>query len=106
MRAKLDADFNLEVTKELVAIRKEVQKGKKFPVLMDTRLMFQVDKESSQYGARKDVSELSTAMAILAGASLATKLIGNFFIRFNKPFVPTRIFKSEKKAIEWLDSFK
>ena len=106
VRAKEDADFTLEATIEGVEARKKLQQGKKYPVLVDTRLMFQVSEESREYGASKEVTELSSAMAILSGTSLATTLIGNFFIKFNKPAIPTKMFKKEDNAIEWLNSFK
>lgn len=106
MRAKPDADFDLEATMELVGVRKEIQSGKKMKVLMDTRKMFQVTKDAREYGARKEVTELSSAMAILAGTSLAATLVGNFFIRFNKPKTPTKMFKKEENALKWLNSFR
>ncbi|MGB0887429.1 MAG: hypothetical protein ACPGSL_04850 [Vicingaceae bacterium] len=106
MRAKKDADFTLEATKEGVEVRRVLQKNKPMLCLIDTRSVFQVSKESSAYGASKEVSELSIAMAILTGSSLATILIGNFFIKFNKPLIPTKMFKQEEKAIQWLNSFK
>jgi len=105
MRAKPDADFSLAASIELVEVRKEIQSGKKMKVLMDIRDMFQVSKESREYGARKEVSRLSSAMAILAGKSLTATMVGNFYIRFNKPAVPTKIFKKETNAIKWLNSF-
>jgi len=105
MRAKQDADFDLAATIELVSIRKELKRDKKMKVLMDTRNMFQVSKESREYGAKKEVSGLSSAMAILAGKSLTATLIGNFFIRYNKPAVPTKMFKKEENALKWLNSF-
>jgi len=105
MRAKQDADFDLAATIELVSVRKELKSDKKMKVLMDTRNMFQVSKESREYGAKKEVSGLSSAMAILAGKSLTATLIGNFFIRYNKPAVPTKMFKKEENALKWLNSF-
>lgn len=106
VRAKLDADFTLAAAIEGVNARKKIQEGKKYPVLIDTRLMFHVSKEARAYGATKEVSEISSALAILAGTSLATAIVGNFFIKFNKPFVPTKMFKEENSAIEWLNTFK
>jgi len=105
MRAKQDADFDLAATIELVSVRKELKRDKKMKVLMDARNMFQVSKESREYGAKKEVSGLSSAMAILAGKSLTATLIGNFFIRYNKPAVPTKMFKKEENALKWLNSF-
>ncbi len=106
MRAKEDADFTLEASIEGIEVRKKLQQNKKMLVLIDTRNVFQVSKEAREYGASKEVSDLSTAMAILAGTSLATTLIGNFFINFNKPFSPTKMFKKEENAIKWLNSFR
>lgn len=106
MRGKPDADFTLDAAIEGVNARRKLQQGKKMLVLIDTRKVFQVSKETREYGASKEVSELSAAMAILAGSSLAATIIGNFFIKFNKPFSPTKMFKKEENAIKWLNSFK
>lgn len=40
-------------------------------------------------------------MALLVN-SLAYRIIANFFIRFDKPPVPTKMFNSRKEAIDWL----
>jgi hypothetical protein len=40
-------------------------------------------------------------MAILVN-SLAYRILANFFIRFDKPPVPTKLFSSRKEAIVWL----
>jgi len=106
MRKKQDADLTLEASVEGVEIRKKLQNGKPMLTVIDTRKVFQVSREAREYGARKEVEELSIAMAIIPGTSLAATIVGNFFIKFNKPTVPTRIFKSEEKALEWLKSYK
>ena len=105
MRAKQDADFTLEVTIEGIEARKTLLGGRKFPVLIDMRLMSEVSEEARKYSATKETTELYLAMAILSGKSLPAKLIGNFFIKFNKPPIPTKLFKSEAKALTWLETF-
>ncbi|MBL4593591.1 MAG: hypothetical protein JKX68_07230, partial [Flavobacteriales bacterium] len=55
---------------------------------------------------KKEVVDMSIAMAILAGTSLPATIIGNFFIKFNKPAVPTKLFKSEEKALAWLETHR
>ena len=45
-----------------------------------------------------------SALALLVGSPLS-RAIGNFFIGFNKPAVPTRLFSSEVDAIPWLGGF-
>ena len=106
MRAKSFSTFNLEVTKEIVVLRKELQQGISMPMLVDTRLMFQGTNESREYGSTKEGMNLISALAILSGASLSARLTGNFFIQINKPQIPTKLFKKEKNAIKWLNTFK
>lgn len=35
-------------------------------------------------------------------SNLAQKIIANFYLKFNKPQMPTKIFTSTEKALEWL----
>jgi hypothetical protein len=37
--------------------------------------------------------------------SLPQKLVGNFYLKVNKPPVPTRFFKTPEEAIRWLRKF-
>ncbi len=37
--------------------------------------------------------------------SPVSKIVGNFYIQFSKPTIPTRLFTEEKKAIAWLTQF-
>lgn len=56
--------------------------------------------------ARKLSAQIHTKYPILAVAlvvsSLSEKLIANFYIKFNRPAVPTRMFTNEKEALNWL----
>jgi len=106
MRSKKDADITLEANIESVDARKKLQNGKKMLVLIDTRNVWQVTNEARAYATTKEVEDLSIAMALLPGLNITTILIASFFIKFNKPSIPTKLFKSEDKAIEWLNSFK
>lgn len=106
MRGKKGADINLHEAIKGVEARKKLQQGEKMLVLIDTSKVFQSSKEARDYGAKKEVTDMSLAMAILAGNSLASIMIGNFFIKFNNPAIPTKLFKSETDALEWLKSFE
>jgi hypothetical protein len=105
MRAKQDAEFTLELTTEGIEARKKLQKGRKLPVLIDMRLAFDVSEEAREYSAREETTELYLAMAILSGKSLAVRMMGNFFINFNKPAIPAKMFKKEENAIKWLKTY-
>ena len=47
---------------------------------------------------------VSHAVALLVGSPLS-RAIGNFYLGFNRPTVPTRIFNAEAAALEWLQTF-
>jgi hypothetical protein len=82
-----------------------LQQGNSMKVLVDTRGLFQITKEARAYAAEPKSAEMSIAMAILSD-SLGTKLLTNFFIKYNKPSTPTKMFTSKEKALEWLAEFK
>lgn len=63
-----------------------------------------VSKEARAFSAARDASAPCIAKAFIVN-STANRLIGNFYINFNKPKIPTRIFSTTEKAIEWLNSF-
>lgn len=38
--------------------------------------------------------------------SVALKIVANFYLRFNKPAVPSKNFSNEIDAVKWLNTFK
>lgn len=63
-----------------------------------------VSKEARAFSADRIPSAPCIAKAFIVN-STANRLIGNFYINFNKPKVPTKIFSTIEKATEWLNSF-
>ena len=61
-------------------------------------------KEARELFASKESAENQLAKAIVIN-SLAQKLMANFFIRFNKPPEPVKVFGKEEEALAWLDKF-
>ncbi len=51
----------------------------------------------------EDRSPLCATAVVIT--SLAYKLIAEFYMKFNKPKRPYKIFKNEKDALEWLQQF-
>ena len=103
---KEDADVDIEASKEGIIARKKLQQGKPMLVLVDTSKVWQITKESRAYSAREEVDAMNKAMAIVTKGSFVAKTAGNFFIKFNKPKTPTRLFTTTEKAVAWLNSFK
>lgn len=100
---KEDADVRLEHVKENLAARKKLQQGKPMLVVGDVSKAWQFSKDAREFIASREVTDLNHALAIVTG-SISTRLAANFFIRFNKPGKPTRMFTSREKALSWLKS--
>jgi hypothetical protein len=97
---------NLSVidAKEMVAAAGEIGKGKKFPILISSDKYTLVDKEARDFAA----SEAGNAYTVAGGIvvkSLAQKLLGNAYLKVNKPLTPTALFETEEAAIKWLKKF-
>jgi hypothetical protein len=58
-------------------------------------------KEAREYTASSEVSEILKADALVI-KGLALRIIGNGYLRINKPNRPTRLFNSEVDAVTWL----
>lgn len=72
--------------------------------LIDARCIFTSTQEARDYTAI-NASQYRIAKAVLIN-SLANRIVGNFYINFSKPVVPTRLFTSYHEAIKWLNSFR
>lgn len=72
-------------------------------LLVDAKATVYISKEARTYSAELKPNS-PIAMAVIV-TSTANRLIGNFYINFNKPKVPTKLFSTEDKAVEWLKSF-
>ncbi|GAB4251870.1 MAG: hypothetical protein Kow0079_06140 [Vicingaceae bacterium] len=102
---KEDCDISIKDIEEIITVRKELQKGKKSLTLVDIRGLWHVDKNARELAASDAMIQHNIALAIIS-SSLSTKIIGNFYMKFDKPNVPTKMFNNEKDALLWLSSFK
>jgi hypothetical protein len=82
----------------------KISKGKKLPLLVDSRNIKSMEREARVYYAGEEGRKSVSACALLIGSPVS-RVIGNFFMGLNKPLVPTRLFTSETEAIEWLRRF-
>ena len=63
-----------------------------------------LSKEAKAYKAEREVYDKCIAEAMVI-KSIGNKIAGNFYMNFNKLKVPTKLFSSEDKAINWLEDF-
>lgn len=79
--------------------------GEKYPLLVNTHGIKSITKEARDHFAVNNRATKITAMGIVVNSPL-TKTVGNFFMKFSKPSVPSKLFSSEEKAVEWLNEYK
>jgi hypothetical protein len=80
---------------------KKLSNGIRYPLLViyaDGNLF---SKENREYVAGNEISNYVKADALVM-KSLALKIIGNFYLKFNKPLRPTRMFVDTETAVQWL----
>lgn len=99
-----DAEIDISEAAENHALSNKLASGRKFVQLVKSEGDFEVTPEARAYAAQYSASEGRVAMAFIT-SSLAQRLIGNFYIKYNKPLVPVRMFKTEESALEWLGTF-
>ncbi|MDH5681165.1 MAG: hypothetical protein OEZ36_06245 [Spirochaetota bacterium] len=88
---------------DVKTIRKFIQ-GEKYPLLVDMRDLQGISRDAREYFAGDQVREFVLAIALIV-ESATSRIIGNFFLSFNKLKVPVKLFNSETKGETWLRGF-
>lgn len=101
LRLKEGADLNINSINEQHDAQKELVKNDKYGVLVDGTNNVVITKECREYMASL-ITPNRVATAVLTKMNMATTLIANFYIKVNKPKIPTKLFKEEKDAVSWL----
>jgi hypothetical protein len=70
-------------------------------------LVFEAERDITTTSEMREVSASPEYNAFyiavaLVSPSVAMKLLGNFYLRINKPVVPTRFFATRESAVFWL----
>lgn len=96
--------LELEDCYEIMETYKTHIGDKKVPILHIIGKYMNVTKEAREFAASADGLKNSIAEAYVFD-SLPHRIIGNFYIKFNKPSVPTKFFKTKPEAEVWLKTF-
>ncbi len=97
-------DFNVESLKNFNTVMGRMLEFNKAPLLITFDEFAIPPAETREFWAQKEACPYAAADAYIA-STFGHKLIGNFYLAFNKPGRPTRIFASQKEAIVWLRTF-
>ena len=72
--------------------------------LVDIRQIKSVTREARTHATDESVSRFALALALIVDTPVS-RVIGNFFLGINRPPYPTRLFTSEREAVNWLKGF-
>ena len=78
-----------------------IGEAEKYPLLTEPSSGSNIDEDARVLLAGEKGNRFILKNAILCD-SIVHEMIGNFFIRMDRPLTPTKLFESEVKAISWL----
>ncbi len=103
-----DVKPNVTITekdaKEMVDTAGKIGGNKKHLILIIAGKYALADKEARDFAAGEYGNKYTIAGAFVI-KSLAQKILGNAYLKVNKPLTPTALFDSEEKAVAWLKTF-
>lgn len=99
----IDDSINLEQAKLIFDAYMKLGKGEQTPHLFTVSKFVIMDKEVMEFFI-STANKYGKADAFVLH-SLPQKIVGNFYLQFYKPPIPTKLFTSEKKAITWLRTY-
>lgn len=106
VRAKVKdhAIVNLKFAVEMTDTLQKITPDGSRPLLIDLGKINYITKEARDHFKGEKRKPTAPAVALVANTSLSV-LIGNFYLRLNKPKLPTKLFINENSAVKWLKKF-
>lgn len=97
-------EVELEDAIENVRVTARLTEGKRLPVMVDLRAVRSQSADARAYLAGQEATRVSLAVALII-RSPVSRMLGNFYLGFNRPEVPTRLFTSVAEAEDWLSTY-
>lgn len=97
-------EMNLENSKEIYELRKQISEGKDQYFCYDIGNLKSMSKEARDYGEKYGQENLA-ASAIIVNSHI-TLFLYNTFLRIKKVKIPVKAFKKRDQGIEWLKNLK
>jgi hypothetical protein len=98
------AEVTLDDARQTMAAYLKINKGKRRPLLVDTKTMKSLAREARKYYAGEEAASVACAVAIIVGTPVS-RVLGNFYIGLSNPRLPSRLFTSEDEALKWLQTY-
>jgi hypothetical protein len=97
-------EISVEDVKSIASSCQKIGGGKAYPLLIKVDKYTLPSAEARKFIAQADSNPYAKAEAYVI-SDLPQKIVGNFFLKFDKPARPTKIFTNEEEAMEWLKQF-
>jgi len=99
---ELDDYVSIDVDDVIQIVNKqgELTENKKHPVVSIPSEFTSITKEARHFMSGKEAAKYTSADAFVI-RSLAHKILADFYLRFQNPVVPTKVFRTKEEAIEW-----
>lgn len=100
-----NVDVSTDDAKECVAVARGILgPGASLPLRVDLRRIRSLSSGARDYLSGPEALAIAPAVGIVIGSPLS-RAIGNFYLGFNRPGVPTKLFTDFASADKWLESF-
>lgn len=99
-----DYEFNIVDAKNSLKDLEQITKGKTYPILKIPGKYSSIDNEARKFISSAEGMKFSSAEAFVT-TFLPHRIIGNFYMKINKPVKPTAFFETEEQAVKWLQQF-
>jgi hypothetical protein len=97
-------DLDMPAARKTVHKRIDLFNGH-YPVIVDISGVRNVPREVRQYLSNQDAQANLKAAALISN-SLVTRTMFDFFVNFNKPVIPLKMFSNMKDALNWIEQYK
>lgn len=97
--------IDVDEAKEMTRLTLKLCEGKSYPFITSMLgITVNINSDAREYFAKnEDINSIRTLQAIIVN-NTPSKLVANFFIKFHKPAVKTRLFTNLDDALEWVRS--
>lgn len=97
LHTKADAEEGITLTYKVAG---EIAR----PLLIDITDVRSMSREARELYANASIASKVKAVGLVTRSTMG-RIVGNFFLGFNKPSVPVKLFKNHKAAKKWLMNF-
>ncbi|MCB0478664.1 MAG: hypothetical protein KDC84_10895 [Crocinitomicaceae bacterium] len=95
-------DIEVHHLQKMQEVVGEIGRGERMPLYYSTHEFLGITKEARKFAVTKEGTKHTLIIAVLVN-NLAMQLLFNFFMRVNRPKIPTKGFRNKEDAFQWLD---